>query len=250
MKKANSYTVRKAKTHKTQYNAENVRLLAEAVAEARKLRRSGEESRPVSISEGNVKMGKIKSVSVMPFVTCAARTRSTCAADCYAARMVLQGPHAGNTRRAWARNTVMAIDDPVTFWAQVKKASRNEKHFRFQVGGDIINETYLRGMIETAESNPNCHYLAFTKRFAIVNQYCAANGGRDAIPANLQIVFSCWEGLNVDNPYSFPETDVIMPGTTEDPSWIICGGNCESCIAAGRGCWDLKAGEKLWFYLH
>lgn len=244
------YKMHKAKTHKAQYNTANVRLLAEAVAEARKLRRDGTETRPVSISEGNVKMGKIKSVSVMPFVTCAACTRETCAPDCYAARMVLQGPHAGNTRKAWARNTVLAIDSPSEYWARVRKVSGRESFFRFHVGGDIINPAYFAEMVETARINPETHYLAFTKRFSIVNAYCAANGGRDAIPANLQIVFSCWEGLSVDNPYAFPETDVIMPGTIENPEWIICGGNCETCIASGRGCWDLKAGEKLYFYLH
>lgn len=243
------YHIHKAKEHKEQYTPETVRTLAEAVAEARKLRRDGAQMN-VSISEGNVKMGAVKSVSVMPFVTCPACTRKTCARDCYAARMALIGPHAGNVRRAWAKNTVLAIDSPDQYWPAVRKAAGKEKHFRFHVGGDIINRSYLIGMIETAEACPETHFLAFTKRHALINEYCDANGGRAAIPANLQIVFSCWEGIETINPYAFPETDVIMPGSPDPSDGMVCGGNCETCINNGVGCWDLRAGEKLYFYLH
>jgi len=244
-----TYKMHKAKQHKKQYSPENVRLLAEAIRAARELRRTGEE-KPVSISEGNVKMGKIKSVSVMPFLTCAACTRETCGPDCYAARMVLYGLHAGTTRQAWAKNTVLAIDNPGAYWAQVRKASGKESYFRFHVGGDIINDSYFAEMIATAKTNPGTHYLAFTKKYEIVNRYCDANGGRDAIPENMQIIFSCWTGITVPNPYKFPETDVIMPDVKPSPDMVICGGNCETCIASGAGCWNLKANEKLWFYLH
>lgn len=243
------YHIHKAKAHKEQYTPEAVRTLAEAISEARKLIRSG-IVKPVSISDGNVKMGAVKSVSVMPFLTCPECTRGTCARDCYAARMALIGPHAGNVRRAWAKNTVLAIDAPDQYWPAVRKAAGKETHFRFHVGGDIINRSYLIGMIETAKACPGTHFLAFTKRHALINEYCDANGGRAAIPENLQIVFSCWEGIETINPYAFPETDVIMPGSPDPIDGMVCGGNCETCINNGVGCWDLRAGEKLYFYLH
>ena len=119
------YHIHKAQAHKEQYTSEAVRTLAEAISEARKLIRSG-IVKPVSISDGNVKMGAVKSVSVMPFLTCPECTRGTCARDCYAARMALVGPHSGAVRKAWAKNTATAILLPDEYWNGVRKAAAKE----------------------------------------------------------------------------------------------------------------------------
>ena len=93
------------------------------------------------------------------------------------------------------------------------------------------------------------YYLAFTKRYKVVNDWIAANG---PLPENLKILFSGWDNLKPVNPYNLPETTVF--GTAAqiepDPSWNICGGNCSECICRGCGCWKAEKGETIAFHIH
>lgn len=196
----------------------------------------------VSISAGNTKMGAIPSVSLPPVITCAAGCK--CAAKCYAAKLCRLRP---TVRAAYQRNLDILMEDPVDYWRQVRAAAANARYFRFHVSGDIPDLGYFLEMRFTAITNPGTQFLAFTKQYAIVNSMLAMGF---SIPENLNLIFSAWPGMPMDNPHRLPVAHVIFRGQQPDPAWKICGGNCAECACQGIGCWELKRGENIAFYEH
>lgn len=195
----------------------------------------------ISISPGNQKMGYIPSVSLPPVVTCA--NGCTCSKKCYAARLCKIRK---TVREAYERNLQILNTDPAAYWLQVKAAAMVTKYFRFHVSGDIVNAEYLRNMCQTAQQLPGTFFLAFTKKYSLVNEYAQ----REEIPANLKIIFSAWPGMQMENPHNLPVANVIFKGQEPAESWKICGGNCAECACRGVGCWELKPGEQIAFYEH
>lgn len=206
----------------------------------------------ISFSGGNIKMGAIPSVSLLPIVTCPGACLETCAGKCYAAKIAALRPA---VRDAYARNTIWAIMDLPAYMAAVATYTRALRFFRWHVSGDIpagkLGRDYFAGMVDIARNNPKCEYLAFTKNAAIVNSYIAQNGGTaDAIPSNLKIIFSNWGAFKLSNPYALPVSEVIFSGEGPADAWKVCGGNCYECACRGVGCWEIKSGETIAFYEH
>ena len=193
----------------------------------------------VNISPGNTKMGHIPSVSLPPVVTC--RAGCPCASKCYAVRMTrLRKTVAASYDRnlnAWRQN-------PEGFETQIVAAAITTRYFRWHVAGDMPDSTYFQMMCRVARRCPGTDFLAFTKRWDIVNPLASE------IPDNLQVVYSAWGDFLPDNPHHLPVAHVIFRGTEPDPSWKICGGNCTTCICQGIGCWELHRGEHIAFYEH
>lgn len=187
-------------------------------------------------------MGAIPSVSLPPIVTCPAGC--PCAAKCYAAKMCRIYP---TVKKAYQNNLDILQNDESEYFAQVEKAVKMTKYFRFHVSGDIPNANYFLHMLQIAANNPTTHILAFTKRYDIVNAWLDSNG---KIPENLKIIFSEWEGLTVPNPHNLPTAAVIFKGQKPLDAWKVCGGNCSECACQGVGCWELKNGETIAFYEH
>ena len=105
---------------------------------------------------------------------------------------------------------------------------------------------YLEGMCKVARKNKGTHYLCFTKKFKIVNDFLA-QGKR--IPKNLSIVFSAWSEWIPENPYNLPMTYVWGKDFENDlipVDAIPCGGKCYECQA----CWQLKKGQTVFFKKH
>lgn len=196
----------------------------------------------LSISAGNAKMGAIPSVSLPPVITCP--KNCPCAKKCYAAKLCRIYP---TVKKAYQNNLDILTEDAVSYWEQIKNASKITKYFRYHVSGDIPNELYFYHMVITAIENPETHYLAFTKNYGAVNNYMNKH---DKLPSNLKIIFSEWEGLTVPNPHNLPTAHVIFKNQTPADDWKICGGNCSECACRGIGCWELKPGEKIAFYEH
>lgn len=201
-------------------------------------------ARRVSFSASNSKMGAVASVSVLPFVTCPAACRETCAGKCYAAKIANIRPA---VMSAYARNTAIYFDDAANYFAQIRAYCAGVRFFRWHVSGDIINAEYFAGMIDTARACPWCHFLAFTKRAGIVNDYLNAGG---EIPANFQVIFSNWGAVKLENPHNLPYSEIVFTGETPAENWKICGGNCFACACRGVGCWELKHGETIAFAEH
>lgn len=197
------------------------------------------EKLAVSISAANSKMGAVSSVSLLPYITCPFKC-----ADCYAAKLAALRP---SVRNAYARNTALAQEDLAEYMRQVELAALGVRFFRWHVSGDILNAEYFRHMVKIAVFNPHTEFLAFTKRYGIVNAFLDECG---ALPKNLHIIFSEWDGVEMPNPYNLPTAAVVRPGCEPADDWKICGGNCFECACRGVGCWQLKKGETIAFKLH
>lgn len=193
----------------------------------------------LSVSNGNIKMGAIPSISLPAIKTC--REDAPCTKECYACRMEKR---CKNVRNAYQNNMDLFMDNPESFKMQAIGAAFTTRYFRWHVSGDILNTEYLEMMVEVAQTCKETNFLAFTKKFELVNQYIADGG---VIPENLQIIFSGWRGFKLDNPYHLPEAHVLYKdGTTTAPTNAkVCGGHCYDCICQGVGCWELKEGEAI-----
>lgn len=200
-------------------------------------------SKKVSISAGNSKMGAIPSVSLPPVITCP--KGAPCAKMCYAVKLCRIYK---TVKTAYDRNLDILNDDWNEYWQQVRNAVAMTKYFRFHVSGDIPNKAYFKEMVITAKQNKNTNILAFTKQYDIVNNYIDVFG---SLPPNLHIIFSEWgDGWTVPNPHNLPTSAVIFKNSTPRDGWKICGGNCAECACRGVGCWELKQGETIAFYQH
>lgn len=126
----------------------------------------------VSISGGNIKMGKISSVSLPAIVTC--RKDCECCKKCYAAKIERLRK---TVKVAYQRNWKILQNDPALYWRQVEAAIMLQRYFRFHVSGDIPSKKYLKNMVEISARQPHCQILCFTKRFDFVNDF-VTNGAR------------------------------------------------------------------------
>lgn len=201
----------------------------------------------VAISKGNRKIGKVMNVSLAPIITCG--NCDHCMWFCYD---VKAGVQYGNVRKARARNTALALYARDAYFAQIADAMRRRrtnKYFRWHVGGEIPDYDYFCKMVQNAKDFPDFTIWTYTKMHEIVNRYCDEHGGRDAIPANFDIMFSEWDGMPINNPYNFPVFSCRMkagninhPAEYFDGLWK-CPGNCDICKVAHRGC---LAGESTY----
>lgn len=191
----------------------------------------------ISISTGNIKMGYIRSLSVPPVITCDKGLH--CYKKCYARRMETRRDA---TAKAWARNLALYKYYPREYFDALTVATAIDRYFRYNVGGDIVDRRYLVEMDNTAGINADTDYLAFTKKYALVNQYLDTHAKHD----NLHLLFSVdFEQPEPYNPHNLPLVHVVKKGEKIPAGWKVCGGNCTSCICAGVGCWQLKAGDHI-----
>lgn len=201
---------------------------------------------PVKISTTNSKLGLIPSVNLPPITTC--RPNCPCAKDCYATKGRFRFP---NVKDSLANNYNLYLQDPAKYFAEIKHAINNGMisyaYFRWHAAGDFVDRIYFEGVVKVAEELPNTSFLAFTKKFEIVNEFIH-NGG--TIPKNLHIVFSAWgDEFKIENPYSFPVAYVRFKNSENKtvPSYAEeCSGDCTNCLK----CWNVKSGEAVVFNKH
>ena len=190
------------------------------------------EDLKICITNGNMKIGRVMNVSLLPIFTCLNNCQG-CRFFCYDIKACMQYR---NVIVARARNTVLLWRDRNKYFELIeKKISRRRKNkfFRWHVAGDIIDGDYFQRMIDIARRHPDFVFWTYTKQYSIVNRYCDKYG-KDSIPSNLSIMFSQWDGIQIINPYKFPEFRVY-----DDISNAVehkCPGNCEICLKAKTGC--------------
>ena len=134
---------------------------------------------------------------------------------------------------------------------RVKRAINNGMvsyaYFRWHAAGDFVDKEYFEGVVKVALDLPNTSFLAFTKKFEIVNEFIH-NGG--TIPANLHIVFSAWgDDFKVENPYHFPVAYVRFKDSENKSipaSASECSGDCTNCLQ----CWNIRSGQAVVFNKH
>lgn len=201
-------------------------------------------SSQVAISDGNSKMGKVASVSLLPILTCPSVCKETCGKKCYAKKLCMLRPTVLN---AYAKNTAIQKLAMTSYFKAVNKAMQKVRFFRFHVSGDIPNKKYFSNMVKSALNNPHCEILVFTKQFKIVNDYITSE---KTLPKNMHILFSGWLNLKPDNPYNLPETMVYSKPEEIKPDWIPCGGNCLNCAINKSHCWKAESGQTIAFKIH
>ncbi len=202
----------------------------------------------VSISRGNSKMGAVPSVSLPPVKTCSPEAVKYCGRKCYVKRYVMRRQK--TVGAAYERNLYLLNNEPEKFWREVNAAVAMTTHFRFGVSGDIPDMFYFIRMIETAEKNPHCEILCFTKQYNIAN--CYLTSSKVKLPSNFHIIFSAWKGLPMENPHNLPEAHVFYRDgtTTAKDGARYCSGNCYECALTNANCWSLKQGEQIIFKEH
>lgn len=202
------------------------------------------EDLKIVISNGNKKIGNTLNVSLAPVITCPNCSR--CVSYCYDIKAVMLY---GNVLNARAKNTALLFRSRDDYFGQIEKAiskRRKNKFFRWHVSGDIIDTDYFARMCEVARKHPDFRMWTYTKNYTAVNAYCSKYG-RSAVPENLSVMFSKWEGLAMDNPYHFPVFAVVMKGQDKPHNVKWCCGNCNECI---RNCSHCVKGEDVYCMEH
>lgn len=201
----------------------------------------------VKISKTNSKLGLIPSVNLIPVVTC--RKNCPCVKDCYALKGRYRFP---NVKSNHEYNYQRYLSNPDGYFKDIELEINNGlvsySYFRWHAAGDIVDERYFDGMVKVAIDLPNTSFLAFTKKFEIVNKYLRSGG---IIPENLHIVFSAWgDSFKIKNPYRFPVAYVRFSDDSQNKTIpkeaVECSGNCTKCLQ----CWKIKKGESVVFNKH
>ena len=194
------------------------------------------------VSNTNSKLGgQIYSINLPPIVTC--RSDAPCFKGCYACKGNWLFP---NVKNSLQHNLEAYKSNPALFFESVAAQTALVRFCRWHSSGDIVDMQYFEGMCKVARKNKETHYLCFTKKYEIINEFLS-KGKR--IPKNLSIVFSAWSNWIPENPYELPMTYVYGKEFNNElipKDAIPCGGKCENCQA----CWTLKKGQHVYFLKH
>lgn len=201
--------------------------------------------------EPNSKTG-IKSIDLLPSVTCHARCRETCGkiekgrkfnkGRCYAFKLMYRNPV---TCARYAINTALLMYKPEVFYAGIKNLIKTQRFIRCFVAGDANIPGFFDNLCKILTENPHCMVQGFSKCYEIVNAYIDENG---KLPDNLKQLLSGWEDMKPINPHNLPISDVYE---NELPNgWLSCGGNCLNCACVGLGCWKASAGDVVGLKKH
>lgn len=206
----------------------------------------------VSISDGNIKIGKVLNVSLAPIITCGAMCKY-CKGLCYDIKACLQYK---DVRIARAKNTALALYNRKEYFRQIEKKLERRKSnlfLRWHVSGDILDYDYLDRMIQLAKKFPAFRFWTYTKQYHIVNEWIHINGD---LPSNLKIMLSQWKvktedgkivALPLPNPYNLPIFTVRFAEEEIPKNLFKCPGNCDICKRLNRGC---IAGESTYNDAH
>ena len=230
------------------YNAHN--LARDALKIARKVLKDYPNAEFIP-GEPNSKTG-IKSIDLLPSVTCHPRCLETCGkiekgrkfnkGRCYAFKLMYRNPI---TCARYAINTALLIDKPETFYAGVENLVKTKRFVRCFVAGDANIHGFFENLCRILEENPHCTVQGFSKCYEIVNKYIDENG---KLPDNLKQLLSGWNDLKPDNPHNLPISDVYENELPD--GWLSCGGNCLNCACVGLGCWKAGAGDVVGLKKH
>ena len=241
-----AYIIYSTKTNKD-YNAHN--LARDALKVARDILQYFPAVEFIP-GEPNTKTG-IKSIDLLPSVTCHARCLETCgkiekgrkfnAGRCYAFRLMYRN---ANTCARYAINTALLIDRPETFWTGVNNLMRTSRFVRCFVAGDGNIPGFFDSLYTCLKNNPHCTVQGFTKCYENYNACIDKNGMLD----NCKFLLSGWNELKPVNPHNLPISDVYDQELPD--GWLSCGGNCLNCACVGLGCWKAGAGDVVGLKKH
>lgn len=195
-------------------------------------------SNEICANNNNSKLGK-GCISV-PFPVCVCNPKAPCYEKCYAQHGCQRF---SNVQGAYYRNLRLYNDNADNFFEQLyyKIKFSGLPKVRFFDSGDYPDAEFLARSVELAKKLPDVKFMAFTKKYNLVNDYLSKGG---ELPINYNIVFSAWDRLwDVPNPFKLPIAYVKFKDermTPEMPSNAFhCPGRNSTCSACGV-CWNNK----------
>jgi hypothetical protein len=180
----------------------------------------------IKISKGNTKIGEVANLSLPPVKTCEAGL--PCHEDCYAKRTYDRWD---TVRNAWDNNLKMWKRDPDEFERQVIEWIHENKpcKFRWHVGGDIIDQSYLNMIIRVAINHKDTKFLVYTKKHHL-------DFSRTFSVENLTVVLSMWPGMDdIPDDMMLPKAWLISDEYQMPDEYFRCTGKCDECGV----CWKL-----------
>jgi hypothetical protein len=176
----------------------------------------------------------------LAFPVCVCREDAPCKATCYACKGCQT---MANVQAAYYRNLRLYHDDPDNFFEQVycKVKFSGLPKVRLFDSGDFPDADFLVRLVDLCKKTPNTKYMAFTKKYEIVNEYIDKNG---KLPENLNIIFSAWDKLwEVPNPHGLGMAYVDFDDKRLNPEFpknaFVCPGRASTCSACGA-CWSKR----------
>jgi hypothetical protein len=204
-----------------------------------------DKDKAITISNGNKKVGYIKSFSLAPLCSCDRLAPCYNEKKCYYLKM---SEYRTTVSKSALKNSYLLQKYPDLVYNQILEQAQTQLFFRWFVGGDVPNAKFFSDfIIKIAKQCPKTSFLLFTKKYSIVNSYLD-NGGK--IPNNLKIIFSFWKDFRCDNKHNLPVNEFLPKGESPKKGWLQCGGNCQTCGVCGLGCWALQNGDTMYIKEH
>lgn len=205
------------------------------------------KSNEICMSNRNSKTGIACLNLAMPVCVC--REDAPCKKTCYACKGAQQ---ISTVQGAYYRNLRLYHDNPDDFFEQVYcrvKFSGLPKVRLFD-SGDFPDTEFLERLVEVCKKTPNIKYMAFTKKYELVNEYLDKH---NKLPDNLNIIFSAWDKLwDVPNPHNLGVAYVDFDDKRLNPEFpknaFVCPGRASTCSACGA-CWSKKL-QAVIFHQH
>lgn len=166
----------------------------------------------ISVNNGNAKTGK--GCLTISFPTCACREDAPCKKGCYCMKGRQQY---SNVLGSYFRNLRIWREDPQNFEEQLCYQIKFSglSLIRYCSAGDIPDANFLDMMFRVAKKFPKVNFLAYTKKYEMVNDYLDTH---PEIPDNLTIRFSYWHvGWRVDNRHNLPVAYVDFKDQSLNP---------------------------------
>ena len=157
-----------------------------------------------------------------------------------------------NIQAAYYRNFRLYNDNPDDFFEQVyyKVKFSGLPKVRLFDSGDFPDVEFLVRLVDLCKKTPDVKYMAFTKKYELVNDYIFNN---DILPDNLNIIFSAWDVLwKVPNPHNLGVAYVDFNDKRLNPdipkNAFVCPGREATCSSCGV-CWSKKV-KAVVFHQH
>lgn len=196
------------------------------------------------ITTHNTKLGgSIAQLNMPKGISC--RADAPCSKGCYCGKgkMVMPSVIKGQTTRY-----ELYLANPKAFFKRISSELDMIpfKYFRWHSAGDIVDEQYLDLMCKLARQHKATHFLCFTKKYEMVNEYL----NHHKKPSNLVLCLSNWGDWRVENPHNLPESFVDFgKGNGDIPEFAYeCPGHCYEC--PGTHCFHMRYGDSVMFHKH
>ncbi len=196
------------------------------------------------ITTSNTKLGgSIAQLNMPKGISC--RSDAPCSKTCYCNKGKIAMP---NVVRGHLTRYEMYLANPTAFFQRLSSELYMIpfKYFRWHSAGDIVDEQYLDLMCKLARQHKSTHFLCFTKKYELVNEYL----NHHKKPSNLVLCLSNWGDWRVENPHNLPESFVDFgKGNDNIPEFAYeCPGHCSEC--PGTHCFHMRKGDSVMFHKH